>query len=572
MLLNLFTLASLAATLQLAFASPTSLVRRTNPNEPPPVVDLGYARYQGYLNETAGLYWWRGIRYASAQRFQAPQTPATHKAVRNATEYGPICWPASEGTNTTKGLPPPSNSSSSAPQKQASEDCLFLNVVAPAGSCEGDNLPVLVYIHGGGYAFGDASTGSDFAAFTKHTGTKMVVVNLQYRLGSFGFLAGQAMKDYGVTNAGLLDQQFALQWVQQHVSKFGGNPDHVTIWGESAGAGSVMNQIIANGGNTVKALGLKKPLFHAAIGSSVFLPYQAKYNSPFAELLYSQLVSATNCTKAASSFACLEAVDAAALAAAGVKNSAAFPFGFWSYVPVVDGTFLTERASLLLAKGKKNLNGNLFTGINNLDEGFIFTDATIQNDTISDQSQRVSQFDRLLAGLFPYITSEERQAVAKQYPISDAPSKGNTFSRISAVIADSTFVCPTYWTAEAFGSSAHKGLFDYAPAHHATDNSYYIGSIWNGKKSVSSVQSFDGALGGFIETFNPNNNAANKTINPYWPTFDSGKQLLFNTTTRDTLSPADPRIVETSSLTDFGTSQKTKCDFWRGSISVNAGL
>lgn len=148
-----------------------------------------------------------------------------------------------------------------------------------------------------------------------------------------------------------------------------------TIWGESAGAGSIMNQIIANvsfprpssfavltvrlsqGGNTVKALGLKQPLFHAAIGSSVFLPYQAKYNSPFAEKLYSQLVSATNCTNAASSFACLEALDAAVLAAAALKNSAAFPFGFWSYVPVVDGTFLTERASLLLAKGKKNLNG-----------------------------------------------------------------------------------------------------------------------------------------------------------------------------------------------------------------------
>lgn len=207
MLFNLFTLASLAATLQLASASPTSLVRRTNPNEPPPVVDLGYARYQGYLNETAGLYEWRGIRYASAQRFQAPQTPATHKAVRNATEYGPICWPADEGTKTTKGLPPVNTTSS----QQASEDCLFLNVLAPAGSCEGANLPVLVYIHGGGYAFGSASTGTDFAAFIKHTGTKMVVVNLQYRLGAFGFLAGQAMKDYGVTNAGLLDQVSRLR-------------------------------------------------------------------------------------------------------------------------------------------------------------------------------------------------------------------------------------------------------------------------------------------------------------------------------------------------------------------------
>lgn len=72
---------------------------------------------------------------------------------------------------------------------------------------------------------------------------------------------------------------------------------------------------------------------------------------------------------------------------------------------------------------------------------YIFTDPTIVNDTTTDQTQLASQFDHLLVGLFPYITTDERQAVAKQYPISEAPSKGNTFSRISAVIADSTFVC-----------------------------------------------------------------------------------------------------------------------------------
>ena len=83
-----------------------------------------------------------------------------------------------------------------------------------------------------------------------------------------------------------------------------------------------------------------------------------------------------------------------------------------------------------------------FLGINNQDEGYIFTDPSIINDTTTEATQLGSQFDKLLAGLFPLFTPEEIQSVAAQYPISDAPSTGNTFNRISNIIADSTFVCP----------------------------------------------------------------------------------------------------------------------------------
>lgn len=149
MLHGLASLASLAAALQVASALPT-LSPRTNPSEPPPVVDVGYARYQGALNETAGVYTWRGIRYASAARFQAPRTPDKDSSgsVLNATEYGAICWQASVGANTTEGLP--QNRTVDNETQPESEDCLFLDVLAPAGSCEGADLPVAVYIHGGG--------------------------------------------------------------------------------------------------------------------------------------------------------------------------------------------------------------------------------------------------------------------------------------------------------------------------------------------------------------------------------------------------------------------------------------
>lgn len=111
-----------------------------------------------------------------------------------------------------------------------------------------------------------------------------------------------------------MDQQFALQWVQQHVSKFGGDCTHVTIWGESAGAGSVMNQVVANGGNTQKALKIDKPLFQAVIASSVFLPGQFPYDHRFPEQIYDEVVNGVGCGKETDVFSCLSEIDAIALA------------------------------------------------------------------------------------------------------------------------------------------------------------------------------------------------------------------------------------------------------------------
>lgn len=133
--------------------------------------------------------------------------------------------------------------------------------------------------------------------------------------------------------------------------------------------------------------------------------------------------------------------------------------------------------------------------------------------------------------------------------------------------------CPSYWLAEAFGSSAHKGTFAISPASHGWDTFYYLGDIFGGNRSRSSVESFDGALAGAIlGSFDPNNNPANSHLNPYWPTFDTRREMVFNTTTTDLSSPADPRIVKTSSLKRFGKDQLERCEFWRGPISKNAGL
>lgn len=130
---------------------------------------------------------------------------------------------------------PGPGSPSSTSSSMESEDCLFLNVQSPANAT---NLPVLIWIHGGGYGAGNGR--QDFSDLLNTNGNNFVVVSIQYRLGPFGFLASDELNRRGVVNAGLLDQVFALQWVQTYVKDFGGNPSAVTISGESAGGGSIM--------------------------------------------------------------------------------------------------------------------------------------------------------------------------------------------------------------------------------------------------------------------------------------------------------------------------------------------
>jgi len=143
-----------------------------------------------------------------------------------------------------------------------------LNVYAPVNA---KNLPVLVWIHGGGYGLGQASGFGlpAFAPMSKTAGNGFITVVIQYRLGAFGFLSSaDLVKQGGVPNAALYDQRLALQWVQKYISRFGGNPDQVTISGESAGGGSVLLMAMANGGEEGTSL------FRRGIASSPWVPTQ----------------------------------------------------------------------------------------------------------------------------------------------------------------------------------------------------------------------------------------------------------------------------------------------------------
>jgi para-nitrobenzyl esterase len=193
-----------------------------------------------------------GLPYAAPPvgdlRWKAPQPPAKWQGMRDATRFGAHCAQGRVFDDMVFEDAGPS------------EDCLFLNVYAPADATDKSKLPVMFWIHGGGYSGGASSEPRHNGDFLPLKGVILVTIN--YRLGVFGFLATAdlAREANGVAgNYGLADMIAALQWVKGNIREFGGNPGNVTIFGESAGSFAV---------STLMASPAAKGLFHKGIGES----------------------------------------------------------------------------------------------------------------------------------------------------------------------------------------------------------------------------------------------------------------------------------------------------------------
>ncbi|CAA0102478.1 Fumonisin B1 esterase [Halioglobus japonicus] len=217
----------------------------------------------GAINGTqlsTGVLAFKGIPYATAPvgelRWKPPQQPKPWTGVKSTQRFGPPC-------------PQPADSRSPLfDADTASEDCLYLNIWTPAKKA-GDKLPVMVWIHGGGFISDTAS--QDFYSGERLALKDVVVVNFNYRIGPLGFLAHPLLSkesEHNVSgNYGLLDQIAALKWVKENISAFGGDPDRVTLFGESAGGRSVAHLLVSP---------LADSLFHGAImeSSSTYRPIQ----------------------------------------------------------------------------------------------------------------------------------------------------------------------------------------------------------------------------------------------------------------------------------------------------------
>ncbi|KAJ7815173.1 alpha/beta-hydrolase [Mycena olivaceomarginata] len=239
-----------------------------------------------------------GIPYAQPPigdlRLRPPRSINASFGTLDATAYGPHCWSRfTTGFDDNSGFP-------------NSEDCLTLNVIRPTGVSEQSPVPVVVWIHGGGLTTGGSAdfryNGSWIVQASIANGKPIVLVSINYRLASLGFLAGKALQDEGSLNLGVRDQRLALHWVQENIKRFGGNPKRVTIQGESVHA-----QIIAFAGRDDK-------LFNQAIaesgtgGGNFSLPTAASFQANFISLINNTTCASTADSSEAEQLACIRAL------------------------------------------------------------------------------------------------------------------------------------------------------------------------------------------------------------------------------------------------------------------------
>ncbi len=212
---------------------------------------------QGMVGKDPRISVFRGVPYAKPPvgelRWKAPQPAEDWEGVRPCYEYADMAMmqvhPGMDDDFYTKELHP------TAAEYKMSEDCLYLNIFTPAETKE-DNIPVFVYIHGGGLQDGYSYEVEFDPERVARRG--VIVVMVSYRLGLFGFLAhpeltAQTPKDSVISNFGMQDQSMALHWIYDNISAFGGNPERIVICGQSAGARSVQAQICSPmNGNIIK--------------------------------------------------------------------------------------------------------------------------------------------------------------------------------------------------------------------------------------------------------------------------------------------------------------------------------
>jgi len=370
----------------------------------------------GVVTGTAGtspeIRAFKGIPFAAPptgnNRWRAPQPVAHWSGTRQATEYGPRCTQGGPPGGPNAAAPPPT-----------SEDCLYLNVWTTAESAN-DRRPVMVWIYGGGF-FGGAGSEARYAG-DGLAKKGAVVVTLNYRLGSLGFLAHpelSAESDHKVSgNYGMLDVLAALRWVQQNVSAFGGDPDNVTVFGESAGANMTA---------TLVGSPAAKGLFRRAIAQS----------GAWMGLGMARMGTLANAEQA----------GAKAVADAGAKSIAELRAKPAQEVftsirggnLVVDGYLIPEDLSLTFASGRQNAV-DLLVG-SNQDEGTFFARPGLTAERYTAQAKQ--RFGVLADGYLKIFPAADDAAANRSYLDAfrdEAAWHQRKFAELQAKAGNKTFV------------------------------------------------------------------------------------------------------------------------------------
>jgi carboxylesterase type B len=347
-------------------------------------------------------------------------------------------------------------------------------------------------IYGGGYTGGykNSNNPSGIIRRSQNNGANGVIfVDLNYRLGALGWLAGPTLQAAGgVSNAGLYDQRLALEWVQKYIHLFGGDPDRVTVMGESAGGGSIMHQITAYGG--------QKPVpFAQAIPQS---PGWLSNPSNFVQENNTQnFLALLNVT----SIEAARKLSSEAVIAANAQQVGASHYGQYTYGPVVDGSFVPALPSLLLNQGTFAKNVKVMVG-HNADEGPLFTPPFVTNDTALI-AYLLQSYPTMETSIAQYIVKTLYPAVYDgTYPYTSG------LQRTIFIVSESIFTCNTNYLDRAYGNQTYAYEFSVPPAEHGFDVAYtFYNGVAGSEMVIDKVaRAMQQYITDFVQTGAPNGN------------------------------------------------------------------
>ena len=336
--------------------------------------------------------------------------------------------------------------------------------------------------YGGGFVQGSASfrlPPPAYPVLNVSAASDLVFVYPNYRVNAFGFLPGREIVEdpHSDTNAGLLDQRAAIRWANRYAAHFGGDPDRIGIWGQSAGGGSVVAQAIADADFDAAAprgIGAGAR-FRTALASSPFWPRTYGAASPEAQGIYDTVANRTGCAGggSSSSLACLKRADVQAIRDASLFVAGGHRYGTSSYTwaPVLDGGFMPRGLVEATAGPEKRVNMEAGFSVYNTLEGENFTPpAGVGTE---------AAYDAWLAGFLPGLSGDDMAEVKGAYPVvGSTETMGYNSSATAAglVYRDVVLACPAYWTAGHAARGSWLGEYTIAPAKHASDV-YWVGDL-----------------------------------------------------------------------------------------------
>ena len=490
----------------------------------PGLASTGCGRYQGV--DRGSTWSFLGIRYAAAPtgalRWKSPTAPACPAEVVQAASFPSACPQFNQSTGTVVG----------------NEDCLALNVYTPKSGFPSGRAPVMVFIHGGGNSQGSTSElvgdaplydGSAFAAATGR-----VIVTVQYRLGPLGWLVRPGLDteapDARSGNYGLEDLVASLQWVRREIAAFGGDPDRVMIFGESAGGVNVC---------TLLASPASAGLFRSALIQSGGCVANTRDKALTAG---ATLSDAVGCSTAADEVACLRGKTAAELILA-VPPVVSVTGGQPPYQPNADGTLLPGTPLEVIVAGQHN-RVPVVIGSN--------ADETGRESPIA-----YSDADYAAFLTTTFVNPMIRTMVEERY---SAARFGSARAAFVALTSDAKFTCPARRIARALTASQSEPVYRYFFTEVPDGASSALFGAFHGLELAY--------LFGVMNVAGYTPTAAETTLSArlqqYWGSFAAGAPQAASAPTWTEYDPArDNHLVLNADALAMGEGVRTAdCDFW----------